>query len=1144
MAQRRYLDLTGLTNLVTNIRAWVASIVPTKTSELDNDANFITSSDLPTNHVTTNTNQTITSTKYFQNVDVYLKQTGITLGTTPSSNQYKSVQSVDNNGTVFAQLVYVQRKDGNTYIELRAGDKFTSGAKATSGTQVWSDFQVGTSPDGNKYIYTDALWSNSLVPYHDNTSSLGNATHRWTNVYGTVRLDPSAGATADLLYSQMAANDLFRLQVGGTSNNGYVEIATADDGNEPIYVRQYKGVFATLQRTLTLLDGSGNTTLPGTLNAVSYKLNGTAFGDIVTHNASEFLTSHQSLSNYATKSYVDTSVANLVNSAPTTLDTLNELATALGNDPNFATTVATSIGTKANDSDVVHLAGTETVTGSKSFDSTINSSINTQTWLNGNNGKAIINSTAAAGSYVALIKSNSSNGHFTLSQWGGGIYLNYTVGTETQNRTTKSAILLSEEGDTTLPGYLHTNYVFGDGKAAFRAHINAATSAWSYGISILNAAMSANQYIFCPIGKAYSPANCAGIRFQWVGNSSNDNNIGFEFYGTGSPLVVYKDGRATLSASPDTSDNSTRIATTAYVKSQGYLTSHQDLSNYVTVNGTQTVSGQKTFTANQFFTSGVYQRRDTYTLGNTVTNNQVTTYNFVDSANAATGYCRSVIYKTSNLTSTEIAARNKIKNDALDTTGEVVTAQFFVRVESNGNKYIAWDGSVKNSVIPYSTNTYDLGSSTLKWSNVYATTFTGNLTGDVTGNVTGNCSGSSGSCTGNSATATQFSAKKSVTLTGDVTGTASSKAGWSVATTLANSGVTAGTYGPSADVTGNNNATISVPEITVDAKGRVTSVTNRTLTCKNNTYSVYNKTLTIQKNGTNVATFTSNSNTDVTANITVPTKTSDLTNDSGFLTSHQSLVNYVTASSNDAQAITGPKFFRPTIYLQDSNVTSIDTTQSTLTNKVTQGSIAFRAQTQTYGTIEHYFDTDRSSVLEFNSFNKKTTGQSIYANVVLRNNVDGIAEFSPGGSGYVNLGSADRPWHTINGINPGSLGLPSVGNATAYDIDTTNWDVTGADIHVIVKDAYNNTVPGYLMIMLSKCAATDYVIIQLTSMARSAGVYVPTVKATNGNYYVKACFPTRGDCNVNIIKTAGTIGYAKLYPFIGNQGFTHPNELA
>lgn len=50
---------------------------------------------------------------------------------------------------------------------------------------------------------------------------------------------------------------------------------------------------------------------------------------------------------------------------------------------------------------------------------------------------------------------------------------------------------------------------------------------------------------------------------------------------------------------------------------------------------------------------------------------------------------------------------------------------------------------------------------------------------------------------------------------------------------LAASGVTAGTYGPSANVTGNNNATMSVPEITVDAYGRITSIVNRTYTAKN-----------------------------------------------------------------------------------------------------------------------------------------------------------------------------------------------------------------------------------------------------------------------------------------------------------------------
>ncbi len=52
-------------------------------------------------------------------------------------------------------------------------------------------------------------------------------------------------------------------------------------------------------------------------------------------------------SSYALKSYVDTKVADLVNSAPETLDTLDELANALGDDPNFATTIATQIGGKS-----------------------------------------------------------------------------------------------------------------------------------------------------------------------------------------------------------------------------------------------------------------------------------------------------------------------------------------------------------------------------------------------------------------------------------------------------------------------------------------------------------------------------------------------------------------------------------------------------------------------------------------------------------------------------------------------------------------------------------------------------------------------------------------------------------------------------
>lgn len=75
----------------------------------------------------------------------------------------------------------------------------------------------------------------------------------------------SGGSERNLLYQQMADNDLFRIRCGGPSNQGWVEIATADDGTEPIYVRQYTGEFASIARTLTLLDGSGNTICPGNL---------------------------------------------------------------------------------------------------------------------------------------------------------------------------------------------------------------------------------------------------------------------------------------------------------------------------------------------------------------------------------------------------------------------------------------------------------------------------------------------------------------------------------------------------------------------------------------------------------------------------------------------------------------------------------------------------------------------------------------------------------------------------------------------------------------------------------------------------------------------------------------------------------------
>lgn len=53
---------------------------------------------------------------------------------------------------------------------------------------------------------------------------------------------------------------------------------------------------------------------------------------------------------------INAAITALVNSADPALDTLNELAIALGNDENFATTVANSLALKANTADIGDLS--------------------------------------------------------------------------------------------------------------------------------------------------------------------------------------------------------------------------------------------------------------------------------------------------------------------------------------------------------------------------------------------------------------------------------------------------------------------------------------------------------------------------------------------------------------------------------------------------------------------------------------------------------------------------------------------------------------------------------------------------------------------------------------------------------------------
>lgn len=78
-----------------------------------------------------------------------------------------------------------------------------------------------------------------------------------------------------------------------------------------------------------------------------------AGGDYVTHaEFTNVLKDKADKGEFASVEYVEGAVANVVDSAPETLNTLKELSKALNDDPNFATTISTQLGNKANATDV------------------------------------------------------------------------------------------------------------------------------------------------------------------------------------------------------------------------------------------------------------------------------------------------------------------------------------------------------------------------------------------------------------------------------------------------------------------------------------------------------------------------------------------------------------------------------------------------------------------------------------------------------------------------------------------------------------------------------------------------------------------------------------------------------------------------
>ena len=145
--------------------------------------------------------------------------------------------------------------------------------------------------------------------------------------------------------AQITAEDL-----DVTSDSGTIAI---DLDSETLTIAGGTGLASSASsNTVTLAIDSTVTTLTGsqtltnktlTSPVINTGVSGTAILDednLASDSASKLAT-QQSI-----KAYVDTEVAGIVNSAPSALDTLDELASALGDDANFATTTATNIGTK------------------------------------------------------------------------------------------------------------------------------------------------------------------------------------------------------------------------------------------------------------------------------------------------------------------------------------------------------------------------------------------------------------------------------------------------------------------------------------------------------------------------------------------------------------------------------------------------------------------------------------------------------------------------------------------------------------------------------------------------------------------------------------------------------------------------------
>ena len=198
----------------------------------------------------------------------------------------------------------------------------------------------GDSDDGNVgRIYYDHAGNFMQFKAADGERLRINSTG--IDVTGTVTSDIFKGAT-------FGTNSFLDFDddngVGGTQNTttlasiGNMNFILDSNNNESNLFYWLHGNTSPYSATqLMTLNESGNLSVTGTVTATG--------GNSTNWNTAYGWGNHASQS-YATQSYVGTQISNLVDSSPAALNTLNELAAALGDDANFSTTVNANIAAK------------------------------------------------------------------------------------------------------------------------------------------------------------------------------------------------------------------------------------------------------------------------------------------------------------------------------------------------------------------------------------------------------------------------------------------------------------------------------------------------------------------------------------------------------------------------------------------------------------------------------------------------------------------------------------------------------------------------------------------------------------------------------------------------------------------------------